>query len=713
MLSARIRLCLLSTGALSLLSAPPVRGAEPARRDDVVTLDRVQVSATGTARAGLASPAAVTVVRPGDRPGTLGTGVSELLPAVPGVLARSRQNYAQDEQISIRGFGTRASFGIRGVRLYVDGLPATMPDGQGQVSHFPLVQAERIEVLRGPFSALYGNASGGVVQLFTAPGTAPGAFDARLALGSFGSQRYDFAASDAHGDVDYVAALGHLRTDGDREHSAARRSTLHARAGWQRGGTHVTVLANALHAPDAQDPLGLDRAQFADDPRQATAGALLFDTRKSVDQFQLGGVLEQSLTAATQLRASLYGGRREVTQFLSVPVATQANPVSGGGVVELASPFAGADLRVVHTSGGDRPLELSAGLAFDRQRQHRRGFENFVGDQLGVRGALRLQQDDRVESFDQYLQATWTPAPEWTLMAGVRHSQVRFASQDRYVTATNPDDSGATRFEATSPVAGVGWRLTERTLLFAAWGRGFETPTFNELAYRPDAGSGLNLALRDARSRHVEAGLRFASTRARAELVAFHAGTDDELTVNTSSGGRTTFQNVPRARRHGIEASATLPMSAHWEADVAMTWMEAVFDADFLTCAGTPCPVANVPVAAGTRIPGVPRSNGLLALRWDGGGGWHGRAEVQHVGEVSVNNLDDERAAGYTIANLGGGYRWRDGTDQAEAFLTIGNLFDRTYAGSVIVNEGNRRYYEPAPGRNVTFTLAWHWGAAH
>ncbi|MBN8728268.1 MAG: TonB-dependent receptor [Xanthomonadales bacterium] len=639
---------------------------------------------------------------------------SEYLSTIPGVSASDRQNYAQDEQISIRGFGARSTFGVRGVRLYTDGIPATMPDGQGQVSHFNLDSAERIEVLRGPFSALYGNSSGGVIQVFTADGTEPPTARFNLVGGSYGTGRASVNSRGRHGGLGWNLDFSHFQTDGYRRHSAAERDSGNAKLTWEAadGGT-LTLLANTLSSPAAEDPLGLTREQMAEDPRQVAAVAEQYDTRKSVYQRQVGAVFEQPVGAGHRLRALAYAGQRSVVQFLAIPPAAQARPTHAGGVIDLDSDYYGADLRWIWQGElAGRPLEFAAGLAVDQQAQHRRGYENFVGDTLGVRGRLRRDEDDTVGNLDQYAQATWHLAEAWSLTLGARHSEVRFRSADHYVTAGNPDDSGRTRYAATTPVAGLMWRAAEWAHAYASVGKGFETPTFNELGYRSDGGGGLAFDLLPARSRNGELGLKLRPhSTLRANLAVFRADTRDELAVATSSGGRTTYRNIGRSRRQGVEAELDWRPREDWRLQLAYTRLDASFRSSFLACAASPCTVPDTPVAAGTRMPGIPETDLHLALRHGGEFGWNGVLEASYIGSVSVDDRATERAPAYFVVAAGIGHGHQTARGVLRTFARVDNLFDRAYAGSVIVNDSNGRFFEPAPGRTFTLGMRWEWGS--
>lgn len=687
--------------ALSALLVAPcavaAAAATPAPRQPV-ELPTIVVTATRSPEPAFDLPASITAV-PLDRVGAdrERTTPAAALRRVPGVLARDRQNFAEGEQISIRGFGARSSFGVRGIRLYVDGIPATMPDGQGDVSNFSLASADRIEVLRGPFSALYGNSSGGVIQLFTADGSDPPEQRLGLAAGSFGSVHLDVDVRGRHGASGYNADLEGLRTAGYRVHGRARRARGNAKWGLALPhGGKLTLLLNSVWL-QAQDPQGLDWAQVQANPRQAPASALAYDTRKRVRQDQAGMVFEQPVGGGQSIRLLAYVGHRDTLQFLSVPVAAQASPLSSGGVIDLATRYGGADARWQWRGAWlGRPLRATLGASFDREAQHRRGLENFAGGRLGVIGALRRDEQDDVAAFDQYAQARWDIAPRWSLSAGVRHSRVAFRTEDAYVTAGNPDDSGAVRYSATTPVAGLVWHARPDWNLYAAYGRGFETPTFSELAYRADGGAGLAFDLRPARSDNYELGSkwRWDGGAGELDLALFQSDTRDAIAVAGSAGGRTTFRNAGATRRRGWELSLDAPLGDAWQVHLAYTRIDGRFthvDA---------CP-AGCGLVAGARIPGVARERFFGELRWGGDSGWHALVDVSALGAIVADDANSAHAPGYASVDLDVGYVARSARSIVAPFLRIDNVFDRAYIGALIVNDRNGRYFQPAPGRTV------------
>ncbi|MGX9718478.1 TonB-dependent receptor domain-containing protein [Stenotrophomonas acidaminiphila] len=678
------------------------------------TLDAVQVQAARVhAVDDFDLPASMTTLGVDEDANGRGALVSEALGGVPGLLARERQNLAQDTQLSIRGFGARSTFGVRGVRLLADGVPATMPDGQGQLSHFNLLGAERIEVLRGPFSALYGNSSGGVVQLWSADGQAGDPWRLRASIGSDNSRSLGLQLRGQTGAMHYNVAASDYRTDGWREHSAARRESLNARLGFDLApGQRLDLLFNVLDAPHAQDPLGLSADQVRADPRQATAVAHQYDTRKSVRQAQAGAVY--TLERARQTwRLMAYAGQRTVEQFLAIPPAAQASSLHSGGVIDLDGAYGGVDARWAwHGALAGRPLELVIGANADGQRQHRTGYENFAGDVLGTRGRLRRDQRDRVGNVDQFAQAWWQLGPRWSLLAGARHSRVRFRSDDHYIAAGNPDDSGRRDYTATTPVAGLVFRAGEDLRLYASAGRGFETPTFNELGYRADGGAGLALDLSPATSRTYELGAKWRSQAgARLELALFRADTDDELAVASSVGGRSSYRNIGATRRQGVELGWRQPIGETQQLQLAWTWLQATVREGYLTCTGlpAPCTVPRNPVAAGTALPGVPRQQLHARWRWQPGP-WQLALETVAAGATVATDLGHERAPGYALLNLEAARQWRTAHGPLRLFARVDNLLDRRHIGSVIVNDGNRRYYEPGPDRGWTLGLEWQWG---
>jgi len=642
-----------------------------------------------------------------------GINISDTLKAVPGLLARDRQNYAQDVQISVRGFGARSTFGIRGVRVYIDGIPATLPDGQGQISNVDLESAASVEVLRGPFSALYGNSSGGVLLVDTQKGSGRPLLTIGGGGGSDGQQRYDAKLSGRHGAFDYVASTSRFHTDGFRDHSAVSRNLGNLKLGWQIDPqSHLTLIGNAIDMPHAQDPMGLTRAELAGGPRGVDPSAVQFDTRKSLSQSQGGLIYDRRLGDTDSVRVLLYGGHRETEQFQSIPVASQTNPLNPGGVIELARDYEGADARWTHAGAlAGQPYSLVAGLAWDTLSEHRQGYQNFTGPTsapvLGVQGALRRNEINDVQDLDPYVQGEWHPTSAWTLDAGVRRSSVEFVSHDRYVTTTNPNDSGSARYTATLPVLGAIYALTPETHLYVTAGRGFETSTLNEIGYRPNGLTGLNFDLKASHSNNLEVGVKTRSSDwGVASLALFLTRTTDEIVTLSNVGGRSTYQNVASTRRMGSELAWQKSFAGDALVQLSYTWLDAQYTGAFLSCTTTPCTTPSTPIASGNRMPGIPRNTSFLSLGWNPEQGWRGAVEVRYVSKVEVNDSNSDAASAYAMASLSGGYLVTLGDWQLSAIGRLDNVTGRCYVGSVIVNEGNGRYFEPAPGR--TFFAGVH-----
>ncbi|HUR41970.1 MAG TPA: TonB-dependent receptor [Verrucomicrobiae bacterium] len=666
-----------------------------------VALDPLVVTGSREPQAASAAPFSIsTIDRDALEDAGPGISLAEALVRVPGVASSSRSNYAQDVQLSVRGFGARAGFGVRGVRLYTDGIPASAPDGQGQLTHFNLGSANRIEVLRGPYSALYGSSSGGVIALHSA---APAGDFAEVATqaGAFGERQQRVHAGVRRDALAGAGEWSRFDIEGFRPHSAARRTLGFARGQWDSDRDRIVLLASHWDQP-AQDPLGLTRAQFVADPRQTAPQAIAFDARKDARQSQAGAQWRHALVPGASLDLGAWGGTRDVTQWLAIPAAAQADPRHAGGVVELARDTVGAELRGSIATDG---FVVIAGLTGERQDETRRGYENFDGAQLGVTGALRRDEDNLLSAFDQYLQLQWD-AGRLSGGAGVRSGAVRVHSADRYVS--NGDDSGSRQFHFVNPAVGLRWEVRPTLGIYASAGRGYETPTLNELAYRADGSAGLNAGLRPQVSHQFELGAKWRGAGQRADLALFQADVDSELTPRSNSGGRATFQNGGASRRQGVELEWRGEF-AEWHALGAATYIDARYREGFSTCGPPPCLTPDVPVAPGNRLPAVPRESAYaeLSRRFRG---IELAAEWRAAGRRAVNDANAEFAAGYGVVGLRAAHRWEFSPLALKLSLRGDNLLDRAYAPSVIVNEGNARYYEPGAPRSWLATVAVEWG---
>ena len=670
------------------------------------------------------TPAAVRVID-GEAIRNAGAQVnlSEALAQVPGVVALNRNNYAQDLQISIRGFGSRAAFGLRGIRLITDGIPATTPDGQGQASTVSLTSADRIEVLTGPLAQLYGNSAGGVIQTFTREATDQPQLDVSTTLGSYGLRRHDVQFSGRTGDVGIVADYSTFEIDGYRKNSAAQRKQFNGVLTTQlQDDTKLKLVANLFDMPEAQDPLGLTAAQLQADPQQAGKNAEAHRTRKSVQQNQLGAVLDHRFSSDLQMQARAYTGTRQNLQYQA---GTNPSLPTQGSWVGLDRDYTGfgVQLRGQQRDLSYGRLDWTVGVDMDQSAEQRQGGITKDGEKSGSPNRNEL---NKASNRDAYAQINWHwvdaqgNAPV-TLTGGVRRNDVSLRSRDDYLI-DNQNGSGEVNYKATSPVLGVTWHARNDLNVYANWGQGFETPTLAEAAYTitgTDATRAIqgvfNTGLLASRSTHQEAGMKWTPSQGtRLDAALFRITTENEIVSALSDAGKTAYVNAARTSRQGAELSWKNVWAPQWRTQFSAAWLQAEYDASFTSTsinrATTPPTYPSKTVPAGNRMPGIPTQQMYASLQWAEHGfearpmGWLASVDWVSRSAMWASDMNDatSRVSGYDVVNLRVRHRSQWGVARLEAWGGVDNLMDRSYVGSVIVNQSANppQYFEPGLPRN-------------
>ncbi|WP_026042413.1 TonB-dependent receptor PqqU [Pantoea sp. A4] len=701
-----MKIALLRQAPLSMLLLPVVLPL-PLYAADASNTMVVSAAPAASGLSELDTPAAVSVVSGDDmRQAAPRVNLSENLSSVPGLQIQNRQNYAQDLQLSVRGFGSRSTFGVRGIRIYVDGIPATMPDGQGQTSNVDIGSIDHIEVLRGPFSALYGNSSGGVINIDTQTGQQPTTLEAGTWFGSYGSWRNSLKVSGATGDgthagdVNYTVSTSRFTTHGYRDHSGAEKNLANAKLGVRLDdASTLTLLFNSVHVK-ADDPGGLTPDMWRADPHQVASNVSIYNARKTVDQTQVGLHYVRQMGENDDLSVMMYAGIRETTQYQSLPASSQSSAAHPGGVIDLTRHYQGIDTRWTHRDTlFSIPVSFTGGVDYETMMERRKGYLNFSNNgtstDYGVMGDMRRNERNLMWNLDPYLQTSWQLTNKLSLDAGLRYSSVYFDSNDYYITTGNGDDSGSTSYHRWLPAAALKYAFDDSWNAYLSAGRGFETPTINELAYRSGGVSGLNINLKPATSDTIELGTKKRIGNGLISAAVFQTDTQNEIVTDTSSNGRSTYKNAGQTRRRGLELGLDQQFAYDWRLKAAWT----LLDARYRTNA---CGTAN---CDGNRIPGIARSMAYAGLEYAPEQGWYGGAEIRYMSDIAANDANSVKAPAYSITSLNTGYKWLLNNWTLDMFGRVDNLFDRNYIGSVIVNESNSRYYEPAPGRNYSVGL--------
>ena len=644
-------------------------------------LDEIVVSASGYEQKIMDTAASINLVTINQiQNGQARDNLSEPLNRVPGIFALNRQNYAQDLQISSRGFGANSTFGTRGIRLIVDNIPGTVADGQGQISHIDLPSTDRIEVMRGPFSVLYGNSSGGVIRVFTQDGGPKTEVQPYFEVGSYGQRRAGLKASGKSDELGYVIDAGQFHTNGYRDQSAADRRNANAKLSFMGGpDTRITLIANNVSLR-AEDPLGLNINQLISNPKQAGTNAISKNTRKSVDQTQTGASIDFRINANNNLLFTPYLGQRRTIQFASA------------NVIDLERSFYGVDGKWTHQNKlFDMPISLVSGISMNENDDHRRTYTNTGG--IAVFDSTSSQNYAMsAKNFDQYLQADLRITERLVFNTGIRNSQTTLSSNTNNTLTTSV---GSNAYRAMTHMASLQYYLTEITNVHVSYGSSFDTPTLNQVLY-DSSYSGSNFGLLAAKTKQVEIGLKSKILQTtQINLSIFNANTINDIVIGGSSSGRTYFTNAPKTNRQGIEGSVQFKLPYHLESNIAYTWLSATVKEAYLNNGAY--------VLSGNRIPGVPNQGLFAELLWvKPNKSMETAIEGRVNGSMAVNDSNsDYMAPGYAVMNIRGVVRQEfAGGWSFSQFFRINNVLDRSYVGSVIVNQSSSQYYEPAPTRN-------------
>jgi iron complex outermembrane receptor protein len=630
----------------------------------------------------LDTPAAVTQIGAAGREGEQGQALDEWLHAAPGVFTLNRYNAAQGLRPSLRGFGARAGFGVRGIRVRVDDIPLTLPDGQTELDALDLGLLERAEVLRGPASALYGNAAGGVVSLYTREVPEAARFALEAGAGEPGARNLRFEAGTGRDGFGALGALSLRELEGFRRHAAAETAIASGKLHWVQAAGGLTLGLNALDV-DAQDSGGLTAAERRADRRAAAPSNLRFDAGEDIRQQRISLGWVSSAGQAVNYRLSAWGGQRDFANRL---------PFTAGGQSSFSRDFGGLGAQLGwHARGFGIPQYWVAGLDLEAQRDNRRRHDNLDG----ARGAETLRQRESVRSAGLYMEDRLDLGERWLAALGLRHDRLRFVLEDAFLA--DGDDSGRRSLDETSYHLGLGFRPDDVSLIYLRAGSAFESPTLAEFAN--PAGGGFNPELEPAQARSVELGFKHEQGTLRYELALYRIHVRDELLrfELPAQPGRSFFRNAGRSRRDGFELGLDWRFAPRWQLGAAYSRSDYCF-VDYRLGAQD---------FSGNEIPGLPRQQLFAELAY-GLENWQLRLSLQAVDRMFADDANATRVAGYTLASLRlnfdvpGAPRW-------QPYIGLNDIFDRDYDDNIRINAGGQRYFEPAPGRTAYAGVEARW----
>ena len=594
--------------------------------------------------------------------------LQEYLVAVPGLFTQNANNYAQDLRISLRGFGARAAFGIRGIKLIVDGIPETTPDGQGQLDNLPLGLLSSVEVLRGPSASLYGNASGGVLYLNTLDQLENETIQLQSRLGAYGFQSYQLNTSLKGKKTVALLHINRTKTDGFRQNSGFEQTLFNTKIKHRLSSKSALQLQlNYTDSPRAEDAGGITLEDTEADWSQARQRNVAYDTYESVNQFKSGLRWQQDW--GDQWNLDTYG-------FYTFRDFYGKLPFENGGIIDLTRNYYGFGSRLNYIQDKHR---WQIGIETVQQADQRDRYLNLNGAQ----GSLSFSQLESFGSFGIYIldEVRWEKV---LLRTSLRYDDLRLGAD-----SVSEDQT----YQVLNPSVGLSYEVATQQRLFANFSSSFETPALSELSANPSGAEGLNLELEPARALNYELGWKGLWAKTRMEANVFFIESTNEILPYELEAfpGRAFYRNAGATQRWGVEVFGSYQWE-QWELQASMTQAQYRFTENN--------------TSEGNTLPGIPNSQFFLQLGYTSLQNWQFQLTGEHIGSLYADTANAVQIEAFQKVRLQGGKTVALGNLELNLFAGINNLFDVRYFDNIRLNAFGGRYYEPAPGRNAFFGLS-------
>ena len=695
----KISLLALSLFASSISFADDIRQLAPT----VVTATRVEENSFDL-------PVSIDVVDQKDiKDGQLGQLLSESLIRVPGISAQNRNQMAQDTQIQTRGFGARSAFGVRGIRLYVDGISLSNPDGISNPGNIDLTTLKSIEVMRGPFSALYGSSSGGVIHMRTEDAPKNTELGFSFKAGSYGTTDESIKFTGTQSGVQFMIDTGAYNTNGYRDHSATHKNETTVKLKTNlNNGSSITILASHMNLR-GQDPLALKRSDngigttYEDysvftSPTKAPSVAELVNTRVHKENTQIGFVLEHKVNENNSINLINSVGHRINDQYSSSSASSSASKQAS-----IGRDFFNNELNWVNKGNVlNKSYVLTSGISYGSMVDER---YDRSGTGTNISGTINKSEKNFASNLDGFIQGKLAMTDSFDFHAGARNTNINYDVQTRL----NTQKSGGLHFSKTTYVSGATWKVNPTLNIYANYGKGFETPTLAEIAYKNDTSGnasstlGPNLNIKPSTSDNFELGLKsFITNNTSLNLAIFRTETNNEIVIDSTANGNTSYKNAGLTFRQGLEASIDAQLENNFRLYGAYTYLDAQFDSAYSNIVNGNTNQVN----SGNRIPGTYRQQLYGELAWKYPElKFNTALEGRYNSKVFVNDTNSDFADAYTVFNIRAGFNQDVSNWKFSEYLRVENIFDKEYIGSVKINDSNSRFFEASPTRNYLLGL--------